>query len=210
MPEIATRVGLHPNTVRFHLAALINQGLVTQQSENRDSRGRPRILYRVVPSRLYEGRHNYQLLAQVLVSYVTQANGQSRRRSLTAVADHWGRRLAQQISPLARAQTPSTQLLVDALERVGFAPEVQRTKNSIDILTHHCPFREAAEQNCMVVCAIHLGLMQGLIKGLKAPLTVTRLEPFVRSDLCVSELTIVREPPKGDRLGNDSRGSLGS
>ncbi len=39
-----------------------------------------------------------------------------------------------------------------------------------------------------VICPDHLGLMQGLAEGWRAPFTVDRLEPFVEPDLCLVRL----------------------
>lgn len=44
-PELAAAVGLHPNTVRSHLAILEDAHLVTRSADRRHARGRPRILY---------------------------------------------------------------------------------------------------------------------------------------------------------------------
>ncbi len=44
--EIAQRMGLHPNTARFHLEALVEAGLASRETEDREKPGRPRIGYR--------------------------------------------------------------------------------------------------------------------------------------------------------------------
>jgi predicted ArsR family transcriptional regulator len=43
--ELAAAVGLHPNTVRSHLATLEDAHLVTHSPDHSHARGRPRILY---------------------------------------------------------------------------------------------------------------------------------------------------------------------
>ena len=35
---------------------------------------------------------------------------------------------------------------------------------------------------------MHLGLMQGALTAMRAPITVDRLDPFVEPDLCVAHL----------------------
>jgi predicted ArsR family transcriptional regulator len=42
--EVARLAGLHPNTARFHLAALLADGLVERATETRATPGRPRVL----------------------------------------------------------------------------------------------------------------------------------------------------------------------
>ena len=46
--EVAQRMGLHPNTARFHLEALADAGLAVRETQDRDTPGRPRIGYRAV------------------------------------------------------------------------------------------------------------------------------------------------------------------
>jgi hypothetical protein len=38
-------------------------------------------------------------------------------------------------------------------------------------------------------CPLHLGLMQGALAGLGAPLTASGLEPFAEPDSCLARLT---------------------
>ena len=45
--DLAVRLGLHANTVRWHLGVLADAGLVESQPAPRPSPGRPRILYRL-------------------------------------------------------------------------------------------------------------------------------------------------------------------
>jgi len=186
--DIAAQVGLHPNTIRFHLAGMIHQGLISQHSEEREMRGRPHILYSVIPAKLYAGRRNYRLLSQVLITFVSEG-AHTKRRGLVASGEVWGRRLAAQRS--CAEGMPSTQRVLSAMEDLGFAPEMTMYNNHPKVLMNHCPFLEAAEQNPSTVCAVHLGLMRGLIQGYQAPWSVVRLDPFVRPSLCVAALTAV-------------------
>ena len=49
--EVAQRMGLHPNTARFHLEALTEAGLAVRETEDRETPGRPRIGYRAAAGR---------------------------------------------------------------------------------------------------------------------------------------------------------------
>ena len=46
--EMAAKMGLHTNTVRLHLDALVAAGLADSEAEKRDLRGRPRKLYSAI------------------------------------------------------------------------------------------------------------------------------------------------------------------
>jgi len=179
--DISRRVGLHPNTVRFHLGVLADHGLITQRTEERNQRGRPRIYYSIVPSQLYAHRRNYQLLAQVLVTYLTQLH--PRQTDLAAVGDAWGKYLAKHTD--LSSQLSAMRAVLSCLDHAGFATTLEGQK----MLFHHCPFREAADQNQSVVCPVHFGLLRGLFTALRVPLSVTRLIPSDETSACVALLT---------------------
>lgn len=186
--EIADRVGLHANTTRFHLDALVEAGMAERSTEDRDHPGRPRTLYTAAPGSDRVGRRSYRLLAQILASYVASAAKHPGEAALAA-GEEWGRVLADRPAPFERVDTQaSIDQLVDALEEIGFAPEAVTRGRKRQVLLHQCPFREAAEQNREVVCSVHLGLMRGLLGELRAPVQAERLDPFVESSLCVTHL----------------------
>lgn len=187
--ETARAVGLHPNTTRFHLDGLVDAGLVLRTREARESPGRPRTLYTAGPDTERTGRRSYRLLAEILTSYLASQSRQPVQAALTAGTE-WGRFLAQRPVPFRRATVEqATAQLTAVLDDIGFAPEAVTVGRKRQVLLHHCPFREAAEQHREVVCSIHLGLMQGLLEESGAPLQAQRLDPFVEPSLCVTHLS---------------------
>lgn len=187
--ELAARVGLHANTARFHLDALVAAGLVSRTTEDRERPGRPRALYTARPGVARAGRRSYRLLAEILTSFVA---GETPRPAATAVraGRAWGRYLADRPPPFRPFDAEvATGQLVATLDEIGFAPEAVTTAGQRRVLLHHCPFREAAEEHPEVVCSIHLGLMRGLLSGAEAPLEAERVDPFVEPGLCVAHLT---------------------
>src|SRR5207247_7545080 len=46
--DIADQAGLHPNTARFHLDALVDAGLAARAPKERTTPGRPSVAYRAV------------------------------------------------------------------------------------------------------------------------------------------------------------------
>ena len=144
------------------------------------------------PTRRGPGRRSYRLLAEILTSYLGTQIKQPVDAALQA-GEAWGRYLTERPAPFQRIDaTTANQQLVDTLEDIGFAPEAVSTGSERQILLHHCPFREAAEQHPDVVCSVHLGLMRGLLSELDAPLEARRLDPFVESSLCVTHLAAPR------------------
>jgi hypothetical protein len=49
--------------------------------------------------------------------------------------------------------------------------------------------RDVAQRHQDVICSLHLGLMQGALARLRAPLGADKLVPFVEPGLCVAQLT---------------------
>jgi predicted ArsR family transcriptional regulator len=74
--------------------------------------------------------------------------------------------------------------VVDLLEEHGFEPE----RENGNVLMHRCPFRDLAAEHGDVVCSVHLGLIRGALAEIGAPVTATRLEPFVEPSLCRARL----------------------
>ena len=90
--ELAARVGLHPNTVRWHLGVLADAGFVSSSTEPRTRPGRPRVVFTATEEEA-EGREDYRLLAAIL------AGSLSGTETGAAVAEQageaWGRFLVE-------------------------------------------------------------------------------------------------------------------
>lgn len=182
--EVARHVGLHANTVRLHLDHLTDVGLAARAAEPRTGPGRPRLLYSAVPPPSPAvAEDGYASLAGVLAGQL-EATGRSDERAADA-GRAWGRALTPPLrDPVA--VPAATERLVRLMDGLGFAPVAAADGDAIDL--HRCPFRQVAEQHPGVVCGVHLGLMQGVLEDLGAPLRVSRLEPFVAPGLCRAHL----------------------
>src|SRR5438876_8675732 len=66
--DIADQAGLHPNTARFHLDALVDTGLAARAPKERTTPGRPSVAYRAVAGGEPLGRRRYRPLAAMLTS----------------------------------------------------------------------------------------------------------------------------------------------
>lgn len=187
--EVARSIGLHPNTARFHLEGLVAAGLAERTIERREVRGRPQTLYASDPASPSSGQRSYRLLAEILTSHLA-AHSCSPGIAAQSAGEAWGQALAQETPRSGRAtDAQATRILSDALEEIGFAPEAAGRGRARQILLHHCPFREAAQEHREVVCGVHLGLMRGLLAELGSSLWADRLDPFVEPTLCVASLT---------------------
>ncbi|MFF4363173.1 helix-turn-helix transcriptional regulator [Streptomyces sp. NPDC001604] len=183
--ETAERIGVHPNTVRFHLEALTGEGLVERRVLEPSGPGRPRTVYAPRPGMDRGGTRSYRLLAQMLLGRLA-ATGPDARSTAMEAGRAWGRSLVEAPPPSSRP-TPeeSAGRLVELLDGLGFAPDPEGGKVPARIRLRHCPFLELAEEYGHLVCPLHLALMQGALAELRAPLTATDLEPFAEPDVCL-------------------------
>jgi predicted ArsR family transcriptional regulator len=186
---IADELGVHPNTVRFHLDALVSDGRVEQVAPVRKVPGRPPLMFLATRQMDRGGTRHYRLLAEILAMGLT-AERDPRAKALAA-GRAWGRGLEPPTGTGEGAGMigieESIEHLVGLLDELGFAPE---RRGETEVGLRHCPFLELAEAQGTVVCPVHLGLMQGALETWKASVTVDRLDTFAEPDLCLAHLRL--------------------
>lgn len=181
--QLADELGVHPNTIRFHLDALLGTGQVEQVPPDRTGPGRPASLFRAVRGMDPTGPRQYHMLAGLLLR--TLATVPDHRARAVAAGRAQGRDLAAVRPDDTRAErADAVDLLVDLLDDLGFAPERRDTQ----VALRRCPFLELTEDHSQVVCSIHVGLMQGALDAWQSPVTVTGLDAFAEPDLCLAHL----------------------
>lgn len=185
--DMARRLDLHPNTVRFHLHALTESGRVERVEPSRAVPGRPPLMFRAHQGMDPAGPRNYLLLADALAGRV----GADRAPTESAIASGraLGSRLAEApVGPNEVSDDQATDRLVAILGELGFSPERRSSAGGNGIGLRNCPFLELIEEHAQVICPVHLGLMQGVMSSLGATVTVRSLEPFVAPDVCLAHL----------------------
>jgi predicted ArsR family transcriptional regulator len=181
--ELARRLGLHQNTIRFHLGVLVDAGLVRSRPAERSVPGRPRILYSLRPEGVAADRDEYRLLATILAGTVAREGDGSARAEDAGRA--WGRYLMRRpVPPRHVTDEQATREVVELLDQQGFAPEA----GDREIRMRRCPFHELAESQPEIVCAVHRGLISGALGELGSGLDVDELDVFVEPDLCIARL----------------------
>jgi predicted ArsR family transcriptional regulator len=133
------------------------------------------------------GPTNYRLLASILTEYI------ARSADAADIAVELGRSTGPAlITSAASGRAPSkahaVSELIKVLADLGFEPESDSGRRVRSIRLRHCPFQALAAEHGEVICSVHLGLMQGALTALRAPVTVDRLDPFVEPDLCIAHL----------------------
>jgi predicted ArsR family transcriptional regulator len=188
--ELAVQLGLHPNTVRFHLSRLVAEGLATREVEQHDGPGRPRLTFAAVPQQDMErGRRSYRLLADMLAGFIADTSPDAAAQAVE-LGRTWGRYLAAKPAPGKRVtEEDALRELLHVLDEIGFSPLLAEDDQHSQVLLRHCPFLEVASAHGEVVCSLHLGVMQGALIEQHAPLEASHLEPFVEPSLCVAHLS---------------------
>lgn len=184
---VAAALGLHPNTSRFHLDALVAQGLVVRETEQRTLPGRPRVLYRAVDGHRL---NRYQELAGAMVRHF--AGPMEDRAALAREAGRaWGEGLRAEF---VRANLPHSPLhrLMACMADLGYAPEIEGAQPD-KLVLRPCPFEDLAGDDPEVVCQLHLGLMGGVL-GDDQPLRVRSLRPWVTQTRCEADLVTENAP----------------
>ena len=185
--QLAERVGLHVNTVRVHMNALTEAGLVSSETLPPQGRGRPRVAYRATTEVGDEGGRRYRLLAEILTTLAARFGAEAGDQ-LEQIGESWGRYLVESPPPLGSvSDDEAVGRLLALLADVGFRPELE-TGRRPRILMRPCPFLELARAHQDIICPIHLGLMRGALAELGATTRATKLEPFVQPQVCVAHL----------------------
>jgi len=188
--DVAARLGIHANTARFHLDALETDGLVVRTAEQRTSPGRPRALFTAASNSPVVAQRSYQLLAEMLTSFVSDQLPEPAAAS-QAAGMAWGRYLAEPTPPFQRVgEEEAIDALVDRLGHVGFEShtEDEDEGGGLRLEISHCPFLEVADRHRDVVCSMHLGLMKGLLEQMQAPISAETLSPLVEPGRCIAHL----------------------
>lgn len=183
--ELATRLGLHANTIRPHLRRLVDAGLVASETRRGPSAvGRPQTVYTAVAMDNTEGR-DYRLLADILLTLMT---GTRARSGAEALAREWGDYLMTRHAPPPGARRPGPNLaaLREALAEAGFDPRFRRKgSRSVEIALRGCPFRDLLEEHRDLVCTVHRGLLEGMLEGSRPRLHLRSFEPLAdRGSVC--------------------------
>ncbi len=164
--EITDHFGLNHNAIRQHLAKLVEAGLVIQTLAPVKGRGRPRQMFEVDSAVDRAGDGPYRRLNLLLVEMLRTGDDPVEV----------GRRTGQWLIAQRGQGTDAVEGLEHALRRGGFDPILVGESETPEFVLRHCPFADTAAADPDTICAIHLGLTQGLADGYEG-VVVDALEP---------------------------------
>jgi predicted ArsR family transcriptional regulator len=186
LAALAALTGLHVNTLREHLEALAEAGLVGRERAPVAGRGRPAWLYSAVPDDATpEEISEYAGLASALAEVIEQTSSVPRRDAIEA-GRRWGRRLAGDRGPGAGGEADARSAVVALLDRFGFAPQPD-LRGAVVRLTR-CPLLEAARRHPEIVCGVHLGIVRGALEAHGGEADQVDLRAFSEPGACLLDL----------------------
>ncbi|MDQ0307306.1 putative ArsR family transcriptional regulator [Kitasatospora herbaricolor] len=188
--QLAGALDLHVTTVRHHLTAMVEAGLVeVRRAGPVTGRGRPRLRYAAAPAR--EQLAAYRALVEVL-SLGYGADPAERSARAERAGRSWGGAAGDeqdQAGPILSDQVLAERVLAEA-EGWGFGPEL--TAGGARVLLHNCPFQQNAESYPEVVCAVHQGMLDAIAERAGRPGGLI-LRPFSAPGVC--SIDVARAEP---------------
>lgn len=155
--ELTTHFALNHNAIRQHLAKLLDAGLVVETSARGGGPGRPRLLYSIEPGA--ESRWGvvgpYERLSLLLAEVIRTG----------ASPEEVGREAGRRLKPAPEEGGDRIDDLAVAMAREGFEPQVRRSGRRTELILQSCPYESTALADPEIVCALHLGLAEGLAEG---------------------------------------------
>ncbi|HEX6968946.1 MAG TPA: helix-turn-helix domain-containing protein [Micromonosporaceae bacterium] len=192
--DLADRLRLHPNTVRFHLMKLVQAGLAVEEPGESTGPGRPRLRYRATrpadretSSPASGSAGQYQLLSQILAGYLA-THSPNPADAARAAGRQWGRHLIDRPPPDESPDADEVlRRVTGMLDTLGFQP-VSRDNGEIEL--RRCPFAAVAQRQPGVVCAVHHGLIEGAVAELDADAGESTLDAWVTPSTCLARLSL--------------------
>ncbi|HLM31691.1 MAG TPA: helix-turn-helix domain-containing protein [Solirubrobacterales bacterium] len=151
--EVAAGVGVHLNTARAHLAALVAAGAVRRITAGGGRPGRPAVRYRLEAGWTPQGDELLSL-SSLLASTILRLDADPEE--LRAVATEWGRGWS-----LQEGEDSVEARLTDALGRLGFSARVIDGRLSLS----GCPCPLVAPEHPALVCALADAVVEGVLEG---------------------------------------------
>lgn len=177
--------GLHQNTLREHLDALIHDGYATRERAEVTGRGRPAWLYRAT-SEDVAASPEYAGLAATLAATIARTSA-TPGDDAEAAGREWGETMAANRGTTPNGDMATARLgVVELLDDMGFSP--QPDAEAVEIRLERCPLLEAAHRHPEVVCRVHLGLTRAVLEQHGVDSTDTDLVPFAERGACLLRL----------------------
>ncbi|HSR24441.1 MAG TPA: helix-turn-helix domain-containing protein [Candidatus Eisenbacteria bacterium] len=173
---ISAQLGITPNAVRQHLAALEREGLVKSEPV-RSKRGRPCLMFSLTDKADAAFPKRYGQLATMVLNELAEMGG-------PALLDEVFERVAaRQASAIQKQLTglnfeEKLNRVVEAIGRAGTLAEKEETSDGVRVTIHNCPFRNTALKYPQV-CTITPRLLVRLLDAqVSQDASIHRRDPY--------------------------------
>jgi predicted ArsR family transcriptional regulator len=150
--DLADRLGLTDNAVRFHLDALERAGTVEKGGVRRPAAaGQPAVLYSLSAS----GEESFsRAYVPVLIAFVEQLREEMSASQLLGFLKRIGKRLGRGAAPASGSLAVRVNGAAELLNALGGVTTVEKTGNGYRIVGRACPLASAVESDHCVCAAV--------------------------------------------------------
>jgi predicted ArsR family transcriptional regulator len=179
--EIAKKLNLQTITIRHHLQALTEAGIVEFHEQRSGTAGRPKACYNIarIPASTSFPKRQYQILSESLINTLIEEIGMGRTKALLKkIGISMGEAAVRSLESEHNIRSWSlkdyaTYLIGEFLEQEGAEPEtLEATNDKITYRLHNCLFQELSVKMPEIMCDVlhdsfHEGVSKAIGKGLK-------------------------------------------
>lgn len=169
---VAQHLGGHPNTSRQQLSALADEGMVEVASFPTGRPGRRPQGFRLTPrGRAALAEHDqvdeYRDLVGAFATYLVAQDQDSAPEHARAIGQIWGNQQAEHLTA-ADAQPGQAPIdgLIEVLDMLGFSPTRTATADGEALTLSSCPLLDLAVQHPQVICEMHEGMVDAVMRNL--------------------------------------------
>lgn len=180
IPELSDTLGLHRNTVREHLASLVDDGLAEYVEVRSAGPGRPARHYRATV--LGNGIDYLEMTSALIDTLAQLPEGLA---IIEQTGEAWGAKLAEQ----RLANEPNTGI-EKCLGDLGFDP-TQLPDGTLELRA--CPVLVAARRNPTLVCGLHRAVVRALVRPRAGEVGI-HLRPWGSATGCLVNFIAPNDP----------------
>ena len=207
--EIAKNLDLQAITIRHHLQALMEAGIVECHEERSGTAGRPRAYYNIAktsPSTSFPKRQ-YQILSESLINSMIEEFGINRTKSLLKkIGIGMGETAVKMLESEHNIKSWSpkdyeTYLIRGYFEAEGAEPEILETAhNKVAYRLHNCLFQELSIKMPEILCdVLHESFHEGVSKAIGKNLKIDRATCMGHGDAYCEHIAVWSGIPKKNR-----------
>lgn len=186
LTAVAELLGGHPNTSRQQLTALVTEGLAETGSVPTGRPGRRPQGFRATTrglTALGDGQNDeYRDIVGAFATYLVQREPQNARDEARNVGQIWGEREAESLTRGTDVDEPMDGL-IEVLDMLGFSPSRTSTDRGPALVLSTCPLLNLAHENPEVICEMHQGMIDSVLRRFGAREGVDLL-PMADPDGC--------------------------